>query len=76
MKTSPLHSGSYISSHFSMGILCISIGQPNSEALKISELTSCPEKYKKKKYEFRMLYQKKKMVVRGVKFGDIFFFST
>ncbi len=48
MNFFPVHSASYISSHFSISILCISIGQPDSLAIRISEDTSCPaiNKYK------------------------------
>ena len=42
MKVSPLQSGSYISSHFSMPMRCISMGHPCSEAIKISALTTWP----------------------------------
>lgn len=45
----PVHSASYISSHFSMSILCISIGQPDSLAIKISEETNCPVNQKQEK---------------------------
>ena len=40
MNLSPLHSSSYISSHLSIGILCISIGQPDSLAIRISAETT------------------------------------
>ena len=44
MNLWPVHWASYISSHFSISILCISIGQPDSLAIRISDVTSCPEK--------------------------------
>ena len=49
MNFSPVHSASYISSHFSMSILCISIGQPDSLAIRTSEVNSCPAMQQKKK---------------------------
>ena len=42
IKASPLHSLSYMSSHLSMGMLCISMGQPCSLAIKISAETTWP----------------------------------
>ena len=44
MNASPLHSSSYISSHFSIGIRWSSMGQPCSVACRISWLTTWPGK--------------------------------
>ena len=45
MNLSPLSSWSYISSPLVMGILCISMGQPGSEAIRISADTTCKQKF-------------------------------
>lgn len=47
MYLSPRHSLSYISSHFSMSIRCISMGHPDSDAMTISFVTTCPKKASK-----------------------------
>lgn len=47
MYRSPRHSLSYISSHFSTSIRCISMGHPDSDAMTISFVTTCPKKASK-----------------------------